>query len=367
MFFFKKIPLSILILTPLCLLSWSAQAQPYPTEPTSVIPYQGTLFSQGKPVSQDNDVLMAFALYSGDVMSALPPGTTNEAPDVALAEESPSYNRLWTSWATEDGALSELSRLTVDNPHTLGVKVRNGRFLVHLGAAGQTALPDSIFDQRPLYVLTWVVNGSGVFRLPPQKLEKVPHAVTAERANSFEVMGNLSVAGTLQAHGATELKEGVSVDGLAEFRGDVKADRLQARTNGGNLEIASPLRVGSTISDMLTITEMRGPTGTVATDGEWHNIVTGVNGLRAYQVVARASKAACHSMGHFITVNVYGDTSVQPTQVTAGSPGCAIELRWTGIQASMSLQIRSAGPYAPLGANGDSPNIKYSIIRLLEF
>ena len=172
---------------------------------TSVIPYSGTLFSQGKPVSQDSDVLMAFALYSGDAMTALPAGSTNEAPDVALAEENPSYNRLWTSWMTEDGTVSQLSSLTGENPDTIGVKVRNGRFLVHLGASGQTALPDSVFDQRPLYVVTWVVNASGVFRLPPQALDKVPHAITAERANSFEVMGDLRVEGDLQVIGDVNL------------------------------------------------------------------------------------------------------------------------------------------------------------------
>ena len=31
----------------------------------------------------------------------------------------------------------------------------------------------SVFDTRPLYVVTWVVNSSGTFRLPAQKLEKV--------------------------------------------------------------------------------------------------------------------------------------------------------------------------------------------------
>ena len=52
--FLKHVSLSIITLTSLCFiatLSW-AQDQPQPAEPTSVIPYQGTLFSQGKPVSQ---------------------------------------------------------------------------------------------------------------------------------------------------------------------------------------------------------------------------------------------------------------------------------------------------------------------------
>jgi hypothetical protein len=196
-------PLSHLILLILFFLtpctSW-AQAQS-----TSVIPYSGTLFSQGKPVSQDNDVLMAFALYTGDVELALSSEPSESAPDTSLNVESPAFDRLWTSWETENGTAEILSDLTLNNPHIVGVKVRNGRFLVHLGASGQESLPNTIFDQRPLYVVTWIVNGSGVFRLPPQKLETIPHAVTAERANSFEVMENLTVVGTTRMRGKVVL------------------------------------------------------------------------------------------------------------------------------------------------------------------
>ena len=43
------------------------------------------------------------------------------------------------------------------------------------------------------------MNSSGTFRLPPQKLGVVPHAVTAERAVDFEVSGTLKVD-TISAH-----------------------------------------------------------------------------------------------------------------------------------------------------------------------
>ena len=180
-FFFKKIPLLILFITALCLLALSAQAQ------NSVIPYQGTLFSQGKPVSQDAPVQMAFAIYND-----------RSELDSDQLSGAPASGRKWTSWGAPEN-----ENVEVGDIQTLGVNVRNGRFLVHLGedAEGHDTLEMSIFDTHPLYVVTWVINSSGTFRLPPQKLQTVPHAVTAERATNFEVTHELRVK-TIRAHGA---------------------------------------------------------------------------------------------------------------------------------------------------------------------
>lgn len=157
---------------------------------TSVIPYTGTLFSQGQPVSQDQGVKMAFALYTGDP-AALPSGVTDAAPaEVTLGDAT--AQRLWASWSTSEGDAVQTA-LQVGEAQTISVAVRNGRFLIHLGAEPQHPLPSRSLDQRPLYVVTWVKNARGVFRLPPQKLTTVPHAVTAERASSFEVRDALTV------------------------------------------------------------------------------------------------------------------------------------------------------------------------------
>jgi hypothetical protein len=182
--FFKKIPLLILSVTALCLFAWSAQAQ------NSVIPYQGTLFSQGKPVSQSTPIRMAFAIYSDS--AGLEAGQDGSAPS--------GEARKWTSWdATGEGGDA------VDNlDETVGVQVRNGRFLVHLGEAetGQQSLGDDVFDASELYVVAWVMqdpqNPNAVFRLPPQRLQTVPHAVTAKRATKFTVTDELKVDGTLR-------------------------------------------------------------------------------------------------------------------------------------------------------------------------
>jgi hypothetical protein len=151
------------ILLPLLLLHTLALAQ---APSTSVIPYSGTLFSQGKPVSQSAPVQMAFALY-----------TDTTGLDAGQTDAAPAANRVWTSWGAPT---SQGSAVNADR--AVGISVRNGRFLVHLGEEGQSLLAKSIFDARTLSVIAWVVNSNGIFRLPPQALTNVPHAVTAERS-----------------------------------------------------------------------------------------------------------------------------------------------------------------------------------------
>lgn len=203
-----------LSLLALSLLALKAQAQ------SSVIPYQGTLFSQGKPVSQNNPVKMAFALYSSD---------TGFPADQASA---PPENREWRSWSVGGDQVNS-------NTDTVNVHVRNGRFLVHLGEEndGYQPLEESVFDTRPLYVVTWVVNNSGTFRLPPQKLEKVPHAVTAERAHEFHVEGSLRVNGSTVLNGLTQI-----VSSLLDISvGDVIPEAsgcAESGTCGGGLKIS---------------------------------------------------------------------------------------------------------------------------------
>lgn len=175
----------------MCLTSLTSTAQ---EPPTSVIPYSGQLFSHGKPVSQDEPVPMAFALYSGD-LSPLP------ASPAAAPEQAGTLTRRWTSWPVEADQEPEAAS-TVGQAQTVGVAVRKGRFLVHLGGGQQRPLQDSVFDHESLYVVAWVWNGSGIFRLPPQRLNAVPHAVTAKRATHFEVTGTLT-ADTLVARELT--------------------------------------------------------------------------------------------------------------------------------------------------------------------
>ena len=153
----------------------------------SVIPYSGTLHTQGKPVSQSTPIKMGFALYTES--------PTFQEDQLLSTTPVNTSTRRWTSW-TGDQAIAT---------PTVDIYVRNGRFLANLGEVIDSnlhqGLSDSVFDQVPLYLVIWVLADSedpeSLHRLPPQKLNTVPHAVTAKRATSFEVSGNVSVGGDL--------------------------------------------------------------------------------------------------------------------------------------------------------------------------
>lgn len=133
-------------------------------------------------MSQTDDVKMAFAIYSDDT------GLTAGPFPVAPSGDA----RKWTSWdSTGEG------RDDVDSDKTIGVQVRNGRFLVNLGEAGeQQPLSDLIFDDPKLYVVTWVVRSDQeIYRLPPQKIERVPYAISALRVRQ-RVLYQIKEAGT---------------------------------------------------------------------------------------------------------------------------------------------------------------------------
>ena len=163
------------------LVSW-AQSQ-------SVIPYSGTLYSQGQPISQSTPIMMGFALYSGSPTfdNAITTVPTNQA------------TRLWVSWSGEQ-------QDTVTR--NIDVLVRNGRFLVNLGeipmnengeyVTTHRALPKDRFQSDGLHLVIWVEKANGdSFRLPPQKFNTVPYAITAQQAMDFEVKGDLTVDGSL--------------------------------------------------------------------------------------------------------------------------------------------------------------------------
>ena len=166
---------------------------------TSVIPYTGTLYSQGKPVSQNQAIKMAFALYAFNQETLAHEVSTQFTSQT----EAPSEHVVWTSWTdlSSNGELeSPTEALTVDA--TVPVLVRNGQFLVHLGDStqgNQPALFDSILSlytehrtddgtlasrtPKVLYLVIWVKPSTTqpVKRLPPQKLNTVPHAVSASQ------------------------------------------------------------------------------------------------------------------------------------------------------------------------------------------
>ena len=84
-----------------------------------------------------------------------------------------------------------------------------------------------------------------------------------------------------------------------------------------------------------------------------------------YILVVRASKGACHGIGHFIAAHTCEFNSASDiTSLGRRQLGMRREVRFSGTTYDMSLQIRTKGNYATLGNNTDRPPLYYSVSRL---
>ncbi|MCB9230944.1 MAG: hypothetical protein H6581_04740 [Bacteroidia bacterium] len=101
--------------------------------------------------------------------------------------------------------------------------------------------------------------------------------------------------------------------------------------------------------------------GSVAADGQWHDITGSLNGLHAFEVIAAASVSGWHCMAHGICCAAFGDPP-NNCHVTYGvynsESVTRIEMRFLGSTYDYKLQIRTAGDYP------GTVNINYSISEL---
>lgn len=100
----------------------------------------------------------------------------------------------------------------------------------------------------------------------------------------------------------------------------------------------------------------------VPANGKWTPILTQLNGIRAYNIVAAANnnvgKAA---LLHATALSIYGlkKSTITETSLSYGGLWNKIKLRWTGDRHNFSLEIRTTVNY------GDNVNIKVFITTLL--
>ena len=294
---------------------------------------------------------MAFAIYCCDTngLQAAETGT------------SQVLNRRWSSWGAEGVD-------TVTEDKMIDVHVRNGRFFVHLGETDvaeeyrQVAISDITFDVRPLYVVTWVaqpLDGGGhrIFRLPPQKLATVPHAVTAERANGFHVRGDLRIEG-----GNLHFSDGLLISAGSpgapnsnwdyiyhedipdtwHFVSDTPTNPALGKASGnsnlqaGALNLVSRLTV-PTITGVDTINGQRPPSLSVGAE----ILVSVSNGDENTSVLGPASRRMCFLTGVYVhdqfadqsschcrIIGSGGQWSLRATSVEGeGDPDCSCRAR----------------------------------------
>jgi hypothetical protein len=104
---------------------------------------------------------------------------------------------------------------------------------------------------------------------------------------------------------------------------------------------------------------------TILADGKWHPIITNLNGLHAFEIVASASgppKSGRHVVMHAFAMSAYGRSKTKIVHANAyfGFFWNRISLRWRHESTdNYSLEIKTGRNY------GEGVKIKYNITQLL--
>lgn len=102
----------------------------------------------------------------------------------------------------------------------------------------------------------------------------------------------------------------------------------------------------------------------VLADGKWHKIITGLDGLNLFEVVASASGPKGkgeYAVLHALALSAYGQSKNRISDHEARYNGLfrKMDLRWTGTTNNYNLEVRTT---SNLGAG---ITIKYNIIKLI--
>ena len=170
---------------------------------------------------------------------------------------------------------------------------------------------------------------------------------------------------------------------------DLPAWRLELAQNGSKaLEIVEPVsetekqtrlffekggKIGVGTEKPNTTLEVNGILGTssrvgtykmatVPADGSWHNIVTGLTGCSAFEVMAQVGKekSGRYALLHAHALSTFGKSrnKIRTTQAHYGWWWNKLALRWTGSTFDYRLQLKTRSDY------GTGQKIKFYVTKL---
>ncbi len=125
---------------------------------------------------------------------------------------------------------------------------------------------------------------------------------------------------------------------------------------GGNVGI------GTTLPNFkLEVNGMTGMAGRVGTfvvgeipaDGRWHSIITDLEGVQAFEIMAHAggrTGRGKYALSHAIALATYGKGSIRHVKASYGFFWRKISFRWTGNETNFRLEAKTAGNYGFLDA-----------------
>lgn len=102
--------------------------------------------------------------------------------------------------------------------------------------------------------------------------------------------------------------------------------------------------------------------GKVPADGQWHDILSGLNGSHAFEIIAHVGKpkSGKHALLHANAISTFGNSKgkIRKTQGHYGWWWNKMSMRWTGSTFDYGLKIRSRSNY------GKDQYIRYCISTL---
>lgn len=121
-----------------------------------------------------------------------------------------------------------------------------------------------------------------------------------------------------------------------------------------NLEVAGTLGINAKVGTYKL--------GTVPADGEWHDILSGLDGCVGYEIMAQAGKekAGKYALLHAQALSTFGKShnKIRKTQAHYGWYWNKIAIRFTGSTYNYKLQIKTRSDY------GSGNKIKFHVTKL---
>jgi hypothetical protein len=153
--------------------------------------------------------------------------------------------------------------------------------------------------------------------------------------------------------------------GILETITSAKAETRMFFAQGGNIGIHTD--TPRTVLDVQGTfgSSQRMGTHIVATapaDGNWHTIVSDLDGCIGYEIVAQAGKPKTgrHALMHAFALSTFGKSrsKIRTTQAHYGWWWNKLKIRWKGTTYNYSLQIKSRSDY------GENQEIRFHITKI---
>lgn len=145
-----------------------------------------------------------------------------------------------------------------------------------------------------------------------------------------------------------------------------KAGNVGVNTNNPNysLEVNGTLGVKSQVGLFKK--------GSVPADGNWHNILSDLDGISCFEITAQAAGklgSGCYSVSHVIALSTFGGrdskNKIKATTAYYEKYSNRLCFRWIGEMNSYGLQVKTRRNYGISPETKESYQIKFNVLNLL--